>query len=164
MPQVDDTLIGQLRELLGERGVRTEPDDVLDFFKLGPFIPFDVSVTVDQMQAFIADVRAGADTLADPICIIFGHIGDCNLHVLLGNRDPDEFDPDRIQSILYDAVEVHRGSVSAEHGVGLSKRDQLHRSRNDEELQLMVSLKKMLDPKNILNPNKIFAADRIAAA
>jgi FAD/FMN-containing dehydrogenase len=139
-------------------------DDVLDFFNLGPFIPFDVSVTVDQMQAFIADVRAGASTLKDPICIIFGHLGDCNLHVLLGNRNPEDFDPDRVQNILYGAVEAHRGSVSAEHGVGLSKRDQLHRSRNDEELQLMVSLKKMLDPKNILNPNKIFAADRIAAA
>ncbi len=138
-------------------------DDVLDFFNLGPFIPFDISVTVDQMEGFIQDVRSGADTLDDPICIFFGHLGDCNLHVLLGNRDPQAFDPARIERILYEAVERHRGSVSAEHGVGLAKREQLHRSRSPEELRLMMSLKKMLDPKNILNPNKIFAAEKIAA-
>ena len=53
--------------------------------------------------------------------------------------------------------------VSAEHGIGLGKREQLHRSRSEAELQLMMRLKKMLDPDNILNPNKIFAAEKIAA-
>ncbi|MCB1842585.1 MAG: FAD-binding oxidoreductase, partial [Halioglobus sp.] len=56
------------------------------------------------------------------------------------------------------------GSVSAEHGIGLSKREQLHRSRSPEELQLMMGLKRMLDPQNILNPNKIFSSAQLSAA
>jgi len=138
-------------------------DDVLDFFNLGPFIPFDVSITVDRMERFIDKVRNEAGALKDPICVFFGHLGDCNLHVMLGNHNAADFDAQRVKEIVYAAVEAEQGSVSAEHGVGLGKREQLHRSRSAEELQLMMGLKKMLDPKNILNPNKIFAAEKIAA-
>ena len=96
--------------------------------------------------------------------MIFGHLGDSNLHVILGARNAAEFDYEALEQLLYDTVERYQGSVSAEHGIGLAKREQLHRSRSAAELQLMMSMKKMLDPKNILNPNKIFAAEKIAAA
>ena len=139
-------------------------DDVLDFFSLGPFVPFDISVTVDRMEDFIADIRRGAEQAQNEICEIFGHLGDCNLQELLGNLDAAQFDADAVQTLLYETVEKYQGSVSAEHGVGLSKRAQLHRSRSPEELQLMMGLKKMLDPQNILNPNKIFPASTIEAA
>jgi FAD/FMN-containing dehydrogenase len=139
-------------------------DDVLDFFVLGPFIPFDISVTVDRMEDFIGDIRRGAEAANFDICVIFGHLGDCNLHVLLGNRDAASFDPEAVEAFLYDTVERYQGSVSAEHGVGLAKRAQLPRSRSPEELRLMMGLKKMLDPDNILNPNKIFTVDQIAAS
>jgi len=139
-------------------------DDVLEFFKLGPIIPFDVSVTIEKMEGFVSDIRAGMDKMPDPICIVFGHLGDSNLHVLLGSEDADAFDYSALETLLYETVERYHGSVSAEHGVGLSKRAHLHRSRSAAELQLMIGMKKMLDPDNILNPNKIFAADKIAAA
>jgi FAD/FMN-containing dehydrogenase len=139
-------------------------DDVLEFFKLGPIIPFDVSVTLDKMESFVSDIRAGVKQLKDSICIVFGHLGDSNLHVLLGNRNAGDFDYQALESLLYDTVERYQGSVSAEHGVGLSKREQLPRSRSEAELQLMIRMKKMLDPKNILNPNKLFAAEKISAA
>jgi FAD/FMN-containing dehydrogenase len=138
-------------------------DDVLEFFKLGPIIPFDVSVTIEKMESFVSDVRAGMDKMPDPICIVFGHLGDSNLHVLLGSEDTDAFDYGALETLLYETVERYQGSVSAEHGVGLSKRAHLHRSRSEAELQLMIGMKKMLDPNNILNPNKIFPADKIAA-
>ncbi len=138
-------------------------DDVLEFFKLGPIIPFDVSVTIEKMESFVSDVRAGMDKMPDPICIVFGHLGDSNLHVLLGSEDADAFDYGALETLLYETVERYQGSVSAEHGVGLSKRAHLHRSRSEAELQLMIGMKKMLDPNNILNPNKIFPADKIAA-
>jgi FAD/FMN-containing dehydrogenase len=138
-------------------------DDVLEFFKLGPIIPFDISVTLDHMESFVDTVRKGMNVLQQPICVVFGHLGDTNLHLILGSRDPDEFNYDALNTLLYEAVQQHHGSVSAEHGVGLSKREQLHRSRNEQELHLMMSLKKMLDPQNILNPNKLFAADKLAA-
>jgi FAD/FMN-containing dehydrogenase len=139
-------------------------DDVLEFFKLGPIIPFDVSVTIEKMAGFVSDVRSGMDNMPDPICIVFGHLGDSNLHVLLGSENPDKFDYGALETLLYETVERYQGSVSAEHGVGLSKRAHLHRSRSGAELQLMMGMKKMLDPNNILNPNKIFPADKIAAA
>ncbi|MEZ5571349.1 MAG: FAD-binding oxidoreductase [Halioglobus sp.] len=139
-------------------------DDVLELFKLGPIIPFDISITLDRMEAFVATIRDGMAKLLDPICVIFGHLGDSNLHVILGSRDAGEFDYQALSTLLYDAVEQFEGSVSAEHGIGLGKREQLHRSRGPEELKLMIAMKKMLDPKNILNPNKIFSADKIGAA
>ncbi len=138
-------------------------DDVLDFFNLGPFIPFDISVTLDRLESFVAMVRSRAEAIDEPICILFGHLGDCNLHVLLGSRRSEAFDPAQIEEIVYGAVEHFGGSVSAEHGVGLAKRSQLHRSRSEAELRVMMSMKHWLDPKNILNPNKIFAATEIAA-
>lgn len=138
-------------------------DDVLELFKLGPIIPFDISVTLDQMESFVNDIRTGMEQLKEPICVIFGHLGDSNLHVILGARNHEEFNYTALEHLLYDTVERYQGSVSAEHGVGLAKREQLHRSRSVEELQLMIAMKKMLDPNNILNPNKIFAADKIAA-
>ncbi|GAB5451719.1 MAG: FAD-binding oxidoreductase [Halioglobus sp.] len=139
-------------------------DDVLGFFSLGPIVPFDISVTIDHMEPFVEDIRGAAAESDDCICVFFGHLGDGNLHVILGSRDPANFDYEAIQELLYGTVEKYQGSVSAEHGIGLSKRDQLHRSRSDAELQLMVGLKQMLDPQNILNPNKIFTAAQIASA
>ncbi|MEZ5501152.1 MAG: FAD-binding oxidoreductase [Halioglobus sp.] len=138
-------------------------DDVLEFFKLGPIIPFDISVTLDAMERFVDDIREGMAKLQEPICVIFGHLGDSNLHVILGSKQHAEFDYQALQELLYRTVERYQGSVSAEHGIGLAKREQLHRSRSAAELQLMIAMKRMLDPHNILNPNKVFAADRIAA-
>ncbi len=131
-------------------------DDVLDLFNLGPIIPFDISVTLDRMPGFVDEVKQSMATLAAPICVIFGHLGDSNLHLILGSRDPAEFDHAALESMVYRIVENHRGSVSAEHGIGLAKRDHLPRSRSPEELALMRRMKNMLDPSNILNPNKIF--------
>lgn len=139
-------------------------DDVLDFFNLGPLIPFDISVTIEKMEDFVADVRQGMEQFDTSFCIVFGHLGDSNLHVVPGTRDPQAFDPDGIKEVLYSAVERYQGSVSAEHGIGLGKREQLHRSRSPEELALMARLKKMLDPNNILNPEKILAAETVAAS
>jgi FAD/FMN-containing dehydrogenase len=139
-------------------------DDVLEFFHLGPIIPFDISVTLNDMEAFVSDIQSGMGSYQKPVCIIFGHLGDSNLHVILGSEDPQEFDHEALQELLYATVERYGGSVSAEHGIGLSKREQLHRSRSPEELQLMVRMKKMLDPDNILNPNKILSADDVSAS
>ena len=139
-------------------------DDVMEFFKLGPVIPFDVSLTIEKMESFINEVRSAMAQRQDGICVIFGHLGDNNLHVLLGNSDPENFAHDALEALLYDTVERYHGSVSAEHGIGLTKREQLPRSRSAQELQLMLKMKKMLDPGNILNPNKIFAAEKVAAA
>ena len=116
------------------------------------------------MEAWVECVRAGMAKLQNLVFVTFGHLGASNLHVVLGSQDPAEFGYFALNTLLYDAVQTFAGSVSAEHGIGLGKREQLHRSRSPEELQLMIQMKKMLDPKNILNPNKIFTANKISAA
>jgi FAD/FMN-containing dehydrogenase len=133
-------------------------DDVLDLFSLGPIVPFDISVTIDRMPGFVSDVQNAMAAMTAPVCVIFGHLGDSNLHLILGSRDPAEFDHSELEAMVYRIVEAHAGSVSAEHGIGLAKRDHLPCSRSAEELALMRRMKNMLDPSNILNPGKIFPA------
>lgn len=86
----------------------------------------------------------------------YGHIGDCNLHF---NVTSKEFDPkilSLIEPSLYEFVAKHRGSISAEHGIGYKKRQYLSYSKSPEAIQLMKQIKHLLDPKQILNPNKLF--------
>jgi FAD/FMN-containing dehydrogenase len=61
----------------------------------------------------------------------------------------------RVEKIVYEALGRHGGVISAEHGIGLEKRAYLGHSRSPQEIGLMKTLKKALDPKNILNPGKI---------
>ncbi|MBT4521052.1 MAG: FAD-binding oxidoreductase [Halieaceae bacterium] len=138
-------------------------DDVLELFSLGPTVTFDISLTLDKMEAFVEDVRSRMSAFAQPICVIFGHLGDGNLHVMIGSKDLGEFDPLALEAMLYTIVEQYQGSVSAEHGIGLAKREHLHCSRNEAELELMCKMKRMMDPNNILNPNKILATAQVAA-
>jgi FAD/FMN-containing dehydrogenase len=86
----------------------------------------------------------------------FGHLGDNNLHFLLTVGSPDHDEQREVMEIIYDELKPYRGSVSAEHGIGLEKRAFLGITRNDTEVALMRSLKKALDPKGLLNPGRIF--------
>ena len=135
-------------------------DDVLGFFELGPVALFDVSVDVDRMAEFVAGVEAFMKDVPEPINVTFGHLGDSNLHLMLGSRDAGAFDKDRIEAGVYDLIRQFHGSVSAEHGVGLLKREHLDCSRSPEEVELMRRMKHMLDPNSILNPDKIFTQDK----
>ena len=88
--------------------------------------------------------------------MVFGHLGDGNLHVIPG-RFPDANKETRrgVEAIVYGELRKRNGSVSAEHGIGLEKRPYLDWSRSAEEVALMHLLKRTLDPKNILNPGKV---------
>jgi FAD/FMN-containing dehydrogenase len=69
----------------------------------------------------------------------------------------DESDVHEVEKIVYEALGQRQGVISAEHGIGLDKREYLRHSRSTEEIELMRTLKLALDPKGILNPGKIFA-------
>ncbi len=114
------------------------------------------------MEEFL---RRGDDLLAslrpDLELIAFGHVGDGNLHynVILPLSLSDEewrSEGQRITGALYDLIDELGGSFSAEHGVGQSKKAWLDRYRGGTEIELMKTLKKTLDPANILNPGKLF--------
>jgi FAD/FMN-containing dehydrogenase len=89
--------------------------------------------------------------------VVFGHIGDGNLHILMGAQPFTGETKHRIEELVYSPLQALGGSVSAEHGIGLDKRDWLQLSRSPEELALMRTLKTALDPKGILNPGKVLS-------
>ena len=93
---------------------------------------------------------------------LFGHIGDGNLHVNI--MKPDDLDKPaflarthEVDTAMFELVRRHRGSISAEHGIGLLKRDFLGYSRTPDEIAVMRALKSALDPKGLLNPGKVLA-------
>jgi FAD/FMN-containing dehydrogenase len=122
----------------------------------------DIALPVSRLQGFVSDFLAKLSaTYRGFELFIFGHIGDGNMHINL--RKPDALDKDaflkscrEIDQDLFALVSKHRGSVSAEHGIGLLKKHALAFSRGPEELALMRGVKQALDPKRILNPGKIF--------
>lgn len=122
-----------------------------------PAAIFDVSLPITEMNGYITTLqkavrdRWGAATKP----IIFGHLGDGNLHIGIAPRPWSEEARHEAEQMVYSPLSAIGGSISAEHGIGLEKRSWLHISRSQEELNLMRLLKNSLDPKNILNPGKI---------
>jgi FAD/FMN-containing dehydrogenase len=118
-------------------------------------VKHDISVPVSRIPEFID--RAGASLAAGfgPIDIFcFGHVGDGNLHynvgseALLSRRD-------EVSRIVYDTLEPFGGSISAEHGLGQLKREEIRRHKSALELELMRTLKRTLDPNGLMNPGKL---------
>lgn len=122
----------------------------------GPCIGFDVSVPQTQIGAAVDAIQAALEERYPGIqSLFFGHVGDCNFHIDVTKYT--DFEPKEriIEDIVYDIIRSFKGSVSAEHGIGLHKKPWLHYSRSEAELQVLKTLKAALDPHNILNPGKI---------
>ena len=141
----------------GERdGIWALRDDVAQVARNAPIFSFDVSLKLSGMEAYVAEVRAQlAARWPQATCVVFGHLGDGNLHVIVGVGDRSREVREAVEQIVYGALRTSRGSISAEHGIGLEKRDYLSWCRNENEIGLMRNLKRMLDPDNILNPGKV---------
>ncbi|WP_374415443.1 FAD-binding oxidoreductase [Ectopseudomonas oleovorans] len=124
----------------------------------------DISVTVSQVPAFLKDIDAIVEAnYPDFEVVWFGHIGDGNLH--LNILKPDNLSKDEffakcavVNQWVFETVQKYNGSISAEHGVGMTKRDYLHYSRSPEEIACMKAIKAVFDPNGIMNPGKIFVA------
>ena len=132
---------------------------------IAPQVPYknDISVRISDVPAFLNDVdNIVSAHYPDLEVCWFGHIGDGNLH--LNILKPDHLSIDdfyqrchTISPKLFALIGARGGSISAEHGVGLLKRDFLHFSRSEEELALMRSLKQVFDPNGVMNPGKLLA-------
>ena len=85
----------------------------------------------------------------------FGHLGDGNIHLAIAVGDGGTSTEQALSDIVYEQLARYQGSISAEHGIGLLRRDYLGYSRSPEEIALMRSLKRALDPRGILNPGKV---------
>jgi FAD/FMN-containing dehydrogenase len=133
-------------------------DDVGQVMRNWPVFTFDVSLPITEMEQYVASVRSQifARWPEKTTLMVFGHLGDCNLHLIAGVGDGSAEARHGVEHIIYGALGGRSGSVSAEHGIGLEKRDYLPLSRSATEMAVMRRLKQTLDPKNILNPGKIF--------
>jgi len=127
----------------------------------GGSIKHDVSVPVSRVPEFIARADA-AVTKAMPGVrpCAFGHVGDGNVHYNLSQ--PEDMDRDtfmaqwaHMNEIVHDIVADLGGSISAEHGLGRLKREEITRYKSETELEMMRAIKRTLDPKGIMNPGKV---------
>ena len=124
----------------------------------------DLSVRISRMPGFIEEVDALVrESYPDFEVCWYGHIGDGNLH--LNILKPDHVSLTAFQAIchamspkIFAAVRKRGGSISAEHGVGLTKRDFLSFTRSEEDIRLMARLKAVFDPKRVMNPGKLLPA------
>ena len=132
---------------------------------IAPCTPYknDLSVRISDVPDFLDEIDGiVGEHYPDLEVCWYGHIGDGNLH--LNILKPDDLSIDafyerchRISPALFEAVRARRGSISAEHGVGLLKRDFLEFSRSPAEIALMRSLKRVFDPNGVMNPGKLLA-------
>lgn len=126
---------------------------------LEPFVTFDVSMALSDMEHFVSDSRARLVAQFPTARVMYyGHAGDGNLHLFVCPKSLTHDEELAIEEAVYRAVQAVGGSISAEHGVGQAKRQFLGMTRSPREIALMRSIKAALDPRNILNPNKIFSA------
>ncbi len=153
---VRDAIIAQSeRETAELWSVRDSPGE---WQKAGhwPQLSFDVSVPTGEIGQLVAEIAAALKSRwPQLVALYFGHVADGNLHVsvrMAGHSIP-ELD---IENAVYAVVSKHRGSISAEHGIGSLKKPFLPLSRSPEEIALMRAIKTAMDPKGILNPGKIF--------
>jgi FAD/FMN-containing dehydrogenase len=134
-------------------------DSVAEYGKvLGPIIGFDIGLPTPAMQASTQAMQAAIhQQWPKAVVLFFGHVGDCNLHVVVHVPGMGDAQPHHaVESLVYSWVEKVQGSVSAEHGVGLIKKPFLSCSRQPAEIALMKVIKQALDPHHLLNPGKIF--------
>ncbi|MEL7297974.1 MAG: FAD-binding oxidoreductase [Pseudomonadota bacterium] len=127
----------------------------------GISIKHDIALPLESMSEFVSQTDGVLQSIA-PGCrvVCFGHVGDGNLHYNISqptDMPAAEFDKmrDVIQQSVHETVLQHGGSVSAEHGIGLKKRALLEAQVGTTALQAMHSLKRGLDPENLMNPGKV---------
>ncbi|KAB0264086.1 FAD-binding oxidoreductase [Microvirga brassicacearum] len=127
----------------------------------GGSIKHDVAVPVSRVAEFIEiATKACEDAMPGVRVCAFGHFGDGNIHFNLSQplgMDKDAYLSEwaRFNVIVHDIVNGMNGSIAAEHGIGLIKRDELARYKDPVALDLMRAIKRTLDPGNLLNPGKV---------
>jgi FAD/FMN-containing dehydrogenase len=127
----------------------------------GASLKHDISVPISQAGRFIQQAEAAVlARIPDARIVAFGHVGDGNVHFNISQ--PQSWSAERflrqreaIAELVYGVTASFNGSISAEHGIGQSRRDDLRRYRSEIELSLMRAVKDTLDPNNLMNPGKV---------
>src|SRR3989338_2132517 len=139
----DSQKIWNIRELIPESLKHTCP----------VLLKYDISVPIYFIPSFESYLT---DTFPFTSPFFFGHLGDNNIHLNISLPFAYSSSISSISSSIYIWVSNHSGSISAEHGIGISKKPYLHLSQSPHNISLMKSIKNTLDPFNILNPRLLF--------
>jgi FAD/FMN-containing dehydrogenase len=130
-----------------------------------PFTPYknDLSVRISQVPSFLEQLDQLVKTRYPGFEVLwYGHFGDGNLHMnILKPKDMavDKFEQTcaRVNPEIFELTRAHHGSISAEHGIGLLKKDYLLYSRSQNDIERMRGIKAVFDPMNIMNPGKLLS-------
>ncbi|MBV9838433.1 MAG: FAD-binding oxidoreductase [Solirubrobacterales bacterium] len=115
----------------------------------------DVGIPLDQLDRFLGQVPEAVSSAGGERAILFGHLGDGNVHVnVLGAAADDA----RVDDAVLELTLRCGGTISAEHGVGVAKAAWLERARGAEQVAAMRSIKRALDPDNLLNPGAVLSS------
>ena len=153
---VEDAVVGKdEKEQLNIWGIREDVAVLAEEKKFDQ--QFDISIPVAQIgevvDKTILELKncQGVETIFP-----FGHVADGNIHFIIGKDSDNDELKSKINEIIYTNTELVHGSISAEHGIGLDKKKYLIKSRSKDEIELVKLIKKAIDPKNILNPGRVF--------
>jgi len=127
-----------------------------EILRMQPLFGFDVSVPGRALQGCLEQMRAElAERWPQVKLLVFGHLGDDNVHIAVVTGEQTRKRKAEVEHIVYGCVARCSGSISAEHGIGFEKQAYLDYTRTPDELQLMRSLKTLLDPTGILNRGRV---------
>ncbi|KAG0578372.1 hypothetical protein KC19_4G018000 [Ceratodon purpureus] len=121
--------------------------------KAGAVYKYDFSLPPKYFYKIVEDLRGRLGSAA--VVLGYGHLGDGNVHLNVSAPEYDNELLEKIEPYVFEWVAKHKGSVSAEHGIGFMKPHALHYSKSTEAIMLMEKFKSLLDPKGILNPYKV---------
>ncbi|MDJ0793177.1 MAG: FAD-binding oxidoreductase [Woeseiaceae bacterium] len=170
-PDVDDARFGRVLEAALEEGIIVDAvlpkseaeiravwsirEDFDALMQMEPLYLYDVSLPIRDMQDYVDEVyRLVEQRFPQGKAWTLGHIADGNLHFFIWpGKEGDYYDA--VNACVYDPLQQYGGSVSAEHGIGIGKLKWLPHSRSQADIELMRTLKQSLDPKGILNPDRV---------
>ena len=117
---------------------------------------FDISIPIGDIGQIMNDILSQLQHIEGVLgAYPFGHVADGNMHLIVGKENNSQQLNKQINEIVYQPLAAVKGSISAEHGIGMDKKPYLQLSRSQDEIKLMKGLKQLFDPKNILNPGRI---------
>ncbi|MGR2737120.1 FAD-binding oxidoreductase [Billgrantia sp. Q4P2] len=157
---IEDAVLAQSdTQRQGIWAIREDIEGLIE--NLAPLFTFDVSLPIPDMPVYAEQLeQAIVERWPQGRIVVFGHLGDGNLHVSVSVGSNEPKTRHAVEQLVYGPLAELGGSISAEHGIGLEKRDYLAISRTPEEIALMRTLKQALDPLSLLNRHKILAFEK----
>lgn len=144
-----------LKEAAELWGVRDASGEVAR--SMGEYLSFDVSIPTSRLAGALDEIGRGLEAVQPGMRkVTYGHLGDGNLHLLVAV--PVDLQP-TVETLVYRVASETGGSISAEHGIGLAKREALVSARPEAELALMRRIKRALDPQGLLGHGRVLAPD-----